>query len=250
LLRARGMSGDVPAERGTKAPRQDPSALWANYNVAPTTPVLAVVDRHEEESAAVTRRVREMRWGLLPHWMKDLAKAPVLFNARAETVGEKAAFRTAFAGKRCLVPMDGWYEWQQREQFSAGGRGRVVKHPLYMTRRDGGRLYMAGLWSTWRPPGSSAEDTAPLLSCTVLTTDSVGPLAQVHDRMPLILTPDQWDRWLDPDLPGPQELLTAPSADLVESIEVRSVRPLVNSVRNNGPELIVPDEPEVEATLF
>ncbi|MDT5390830.1 MAG: hypothetical protein QOE04_4471 [Mycobacterium sp.] len=232
--------GSTPAEKDPPQP---------NYNVAPTTTVSTVVKRHSEPDDESTRRVRLMRWGLVPPWAKtaddggpDTKKGPLLINARAETVTTSNAFRTSAKGKRCLVPMDGWYEWR-------GQKG--AKTPFYMHGGDGELLFMAGLWSTWRPAkGTGApSDVPPLLSCTIITTDSAGPLAEIHDRMPLTISKGDWDRWLDPDAPIDEGLLRG-HGDL-DRIELREVSRLVNSVRNNGPELIEPAEPEAEqATLL
>ena len=217
-----------------------------NYNVAPTTTISTVVKRHSEPDDQSTRRVRLMRWGLVPPWVKpgddggpDTKKGPLLINARAETVTTSNAFRNSAKGKRCLVPMDGWYEWR-------GQKG--AKTPFYMYGGDGELLFMAGLWSTWRPK-DAPKDAAPLLSCTIITTDSAGPLADIHDRMPLTVSKGDWDRWLDPDAPIDEGLLRG-HGDL-DRIAIRQVSRLVNSVRNNGPELIEPAEPEAEqATLL
>ncbi len=186
-----------------------------------------------------------MRWGLVPPWAKTTAdggpdtKGPLLINARAEKLTSSPAYRTSAKHKRCLVPMDGWYEWR-------GEQG--AKTPFYMYADDGDLLLMAGLWSTWRPKGES-KDTAPLLSCTIITTDAAGPLADIHDRMPLTVSARDWDHWLDPDAPVDEGLLRG-HGDL-DRIAIREVSTLVNSVRNNGPELIAPVEPEAEqAGLF
>ncbi len=213
-----------------------------NYNVAPTTTITNVVKRHGEPDDESSRRVRRMRWGLIPPYVKAGAdggpdkKGPLLINARAETVTTSGAFRNSAKGKRCLIPMDGWYEWQ-------GTQG--AKTPYYMYGSDGELLYMAGLWSTWRPKDSGApSDQAPLLSCTIITTESAGDLAEIHDRMPLTISECDWDRWLDPDAPVDEGLLRG-HGDL-DRIAVREVSRLVNSVRNNGPELIEPAEPQAE----
>lgn len=203
-----------------------------NYNVAPTTDIVAVVARHDE----ATRRVRLMRWGLLPSWVKaDADGRPIvkaqLINARADKVTSSPAFRSAARHKRCLVPMDGYYEWMPAET----PKGR--KTPFYMHREDGRPLFMAGLWSAWHP----GPDTDPQLTCTIITTDAVDALGRVHDRMPLAVAEADWDRWLDPDRPAPTELLTAPPD--ISAIAMREVSTLVNNVRNNGPELIAPVEP-------
>lgn len=233
----------------------------ANYNVAPTDPVLAVVSRHSHEHPhdAPTRRIRRMRWGLVPPWTKAEepgtggapgrrpARSAPLINARADTAASKPAFRAALRSTRCLVPMDGWYEWIT-EPAGAGpsgpGRsGKVTKVPYFMTPVDGSRLLAAGLWSVWHPPGPGGGDEPPLLSCTILTTDSVGELQRVHDRMPLVLGAGQWDRWLDPDSEPDAELLAGPSAAEVAGIEIRRVSQRVNSVANDGPDLIAPAGP-------
>ncbi len=228
-----------------------PTYSVPNYNVAPTTTVATVVQRHTEPGDESTRRVRLMRWGLVPPWAKTTPagepdnKGPLLINARAERVTVSPAFRASAKNKRCLVPMDGWYEW--RPNGANGGttrRGRASKTPFYLHAVDGEPLFMAGLWSTWRPAeGSVASkapepDAGPLLSCTIITTDAAGPLAAIHDRMPLTLTEADWDRWLDPDAPVDEGLLRG-HGDL-DRIAVREVSTLVNSVRNNGPELIEP----------
>lgn len=213
------------------------------YNVAPTDPVLAVVARHDREHPEdlATRRIRRMRWGLLPPWTKagddgaPVRSAP-LFNARADTASTKPAFRAALKTKRALVPMDGWYEWTSEPRPG----GKVAKVPHFMTPADGSRFFMAGLWSVWHAPGSRA---APLLSCTILTTDAVGDLQSVHDRMPLIVTPEHWDRWLDPDVDVPVELLAGVDEQVAAGIEIRLVSDRVNSVRNDGPDLIAPAGP-------
>jgi putative SOS response-associated peptidase YedK len=218
-----------------------------NYNVAPTTTVSTVVKRHTQADDESTRRIRSMRWGLIPPWVKTTAdgapdtKGPLLINARAETLTTSPAFRGSAKSKRCLIPMDGWYEWQPSAEKKA-------KTPFYMHAADGELLFMAGLWSTWRPK-DAAPDTAPLVSCTIITTESVGPLAQIHDRMPLTISAPDWDHWLDPDAPIDEGLLRG-HGDL-DRIAIREVSRLVNSIRNNGPELIEPvDNEESEATLF
>jgi putative SOS response-associated peptidase YedK len=215
-----------------------------NYNVAPTATVATVVTRHAEPEDDPTRRVRLMRWGLIPPWVKagsDGApdnKGPLLINARADKVATSPAFRGSARSKRCLVPMDGYYEWRVNPEGATGKK--TPKTPFLMYRGDGEPLFAAGLWSVWKP----AKDAAPLLSCTIITTDAVGELAEIHDRMPLMLGENDWDAWLNPDAPLDPELLARPPD--VREIELRQVSTLVNSVRNNGPELLAPAEPQPE----
>ncbi|MEU1984919.1 SOS response-associated peptidase [Nocardia sp. NPDC019395] len=232
---------------------------WENYNVAPTTQILTVVDRHEHGHSGDTprRRIRRMRWGLIPHWTKAAepgvpVKGKPLFNARADKAVGLPSFRDAVKYRRCLVPMDGWYEWLVEPDPAGPGRGKnpkVIKHPYFMAPADGSRLYMAGLWSVWRD--RSLEAAQPLLSCTILTTDAIGDLTRIHDRMPLPMPREHWAAWLDPDHPAPGELLEPPSEALVAQITARPVSTLVNSVKNNGPELLAPADGTAEqATLL
>lgn len=197
------------------------------YNVAPTSEILIVTAAEDPDDARP--RVRTARWGLVPPWAKEFGAGPVLFNARAETVTDKPSFRADVRRHRCLVPMDGWYEWRPGAPDAA--TGRPVKNPVYMALRGGRRLAMAGIWSTYRDGRRSA---------TVLTVDAVGALAAVHDRMPRILAPADWSRWLDPGAGPAPDLLAPLPTSLAEEIEIRPVSRLVNSVRNDGPQLLDP----------
>jgi putative SOS response-associated peptidase YedK len=219
-------------------------AKVADFNVAPTKQVVAVVERHprDEEGTPdperVERTLRMVRWGLVPSWSKDPSGGARMINARVESAAQKPAFRRALKSRRCLLPADGWYEWQ---------RGRERKQPYFTHYRDGSSIALAGLWEYWKPkddPDLLAQFPDGLVTACVLTTDAVGPLAQVHDRMPLVLPPSAWASWLDPDR-GPDDdsvasLLTQPSPELVSLMELRPVSPRVNNVRNNGPELLDP----------
>lgn len=208
-----------------------------NYNVAPTTTIATiatVVAPATTIATVVSRRIRPMRWGLVPPWVKadsggrPLAKS-LLINARAETLTTSPAFRAAARSQRCLVPMDGYYEWMSNPEPGA-------KTPYYVCRRDGSPILVAGLWSAWRPDGAAA----PLLTATIVTTDAVGELGGIHDRMPLMLDEHEWDRWLDPDQPAPEDLLAAPPD--ISGISCREVSRLVNRVANNSAELLEPPD--------
>ena len=222
------------------------TAPTADFNVAPTKDVLAVVQRHPREPggdrdpARTERSIRAMRWGLVPHWAKDVSIGSRMINARAESITSKPAFRSVFKRRRCLLPADGWYEWK-------GESGR--KQPYFMTTPDESSLALAGIWTTWHDPGAAA-DTPPLVTCSVLTTAAVGQLTAIHPRMPLTLPDEGWARWLDPDLEDVTDLL-APSTEVVESLELRPVSTAVNKVANNGsrlvervPDTAVPDPPQ------
>ncbi|MGH3753991.1 MAG: SOS response-associated peptidase [Pseudonocardiaceae bacterium] len=222
----------------------DGAAPGADYNVAPTKPVFSVVTRHPRDAQGVpdpdrtVRSIRVLRWGLVPHWAKDPAAGSRMINARAESAATKPAFRDAVARRRCLLPADGWYEWQA----APGSR----KQPFFITPADGSGLALAGLWSTWRGPDAAAP---PLVTCAVLTTDAAGPLAEIHDRMPLILPARAWEAWLDPDCDDPSRLLAPSPPELVAGLELRPVSTAVNDVRRGGPELVERIEPEQPALV-
>lgn len=202
-------------------------SLEANFNVAPTTEVYAVRADEGERSLAA------MRWGLVPFWAKDLKVGSRMINARSETVADKPAFRRAFAKRRCLLPADGFYEWQKIE-------GQKAKQPFLIHRVDEEPLVFAGLYEFWHPKddeGNDVPDAELVVSCTILTTAANKTIAPVHDRMPVMLAPGVWDDWLDPAsdhdfvaslmVPAPESLLT-----------MYPVSTAVNSVRNNGSELM------------
>ncbi|MBW6433329.1 SOS response-associated peptidase [Actinoplanes hulinensis] len=199
--------------------------LRASWNVAPTDPVPLIRMSKEHEG----RVLDTARWGLVPHWAKDLKVGARMINARAETVAELRSFAPSFAKRRCLVPADGWFEWV---------RDGKEKQAFYMTPADGSPLAFAGLWSAWGPES--------VLTCSVVTTAAVGGLTRVHDRMPLVLPPERWADWLAGG-GEPERLLRPLSVRELDAIEIRPVGPTVGNVRNNGPELI---EADPQVTLF
>lgn len=212
--------------------------LEADFNVAPTKDVYAVVERppSRESGEQPQRQLRVFSWGLVPSWAKDPSIGSRLINARMETVSEKPSFRKAFASRRALLPADGYYEWYATSQTTA--RGKPVKQPYFITPRDGGVLAMAGLYEIWRDPTRAADDPQRFRwTCTVLTTTAEDDLGHIHDRMPLLVEPDQWHDWLDPTRTGDVSLLV-PAAP--GRLEARAVSTLVNNVKNNGPELVEP----------
>lgn len=222
-------------------------AVAVDYNVAPTKSVVAVVARHPRDAEGtpdpdVTERsLRVVRWGLVPSWAKDPKSGARMINARSESAAEKPAFKRALNARRCLLPADGWYEWQRGPQRDSTQH----KQPYYTRYADGSSLAMAGIWEYWKPKDDpEGEYPDGLVTASVLTTSAVGVLAQVHDRMPLLLPPSAWTAWLDPDAGADSvtDLLAPPSEELVASLELRAVSPLVNNVRNNGAELLAPFE--------
>ncbi|MBU6499125.1 MAG: SOS response-associated peptidase [Rhodospirillales bacterium] len=196
--------------------------LAPSWNVAPTQPAL-VVRRHPETGA---RHLDVLRWGLVPHFTKELKAARRPINARAETIATSGMFRDAFARRRCLVPADAFYEWR------AGASG---KQPYAIARQDGTPLAFAGLWEGWRHP-----DGEILRSFTIITTNANATLAPIHDRMPVILEPSGWSTWLGETAGDPSALL-APAEDAV--LKLWPVSTAVNKVTNNGPELLTPLDP-------
>jgi putative SOS response-associated peptidase YedK len=201
----------------------------ADFNVAPGKPVLAVVSRPAAGGEGDRRReLRVLRWGLVPSWSESPDPGARMINARAETVREKPAFRAAVAARRCLVPADGWYEWRERQ-------------PYYLTPRDGSVLALAGLYEIW------GNGTDRIVSCAIVTTAAVGPLAAIHARMPLVLPRSDWSAWLDPAEPA-DRLLAPPGLSLVDGLEIRPVGPAVGNVANNGAALTRAVPPP--ATLF
>lgn len=176
------------------------------------------------------RRLGRFTWGLVPSWSKDPKSGARLINARSETVLEKPSFRNLVPRHRCIVPLDGFYEW--RTVPIDGVVPSAPKQPVYAVRRDGRPIAAAGLWTTWR-----GADGASLHTCCLLTTEANGTMSPIHDRMPVILESDDWDDWLGGDVDEAVALMR-PAADSV--LVVSEVSPRVNSVRNNGPELIEP----------
>jgi putative SOS response-associated peptidase YedK len=214
--------------------------LPPDYNVAPTKQVYAVVQRPadpQDEHGASERQLRSVRWGLVPFWAKDPSVGNKMINARMETVHEKPAYRRPFASRRCLLPADGYFEWYATEQKTKAGK--PVKQPFFIHPADGGVLAMAGLYEVWRDKTRDDDDPQRFLwSCTVITTSAEDSVGHIHDRMPLMVERDRWASWLDPAVHDPDTLkqLLVPAAP--GRLEAYPVSTAVNSVRNNGPELL------------
>lgn len=208
------------------------------YNIAPTVtvPVVRLEPRVAPEDA--DRQIEPMRWGLVPSWAKDVAVGNRMFNARVESLAQKAAFRTALAKRRCLIPASGYYEWRTLGDQQVNGRRRPVKQAYYLTPQDGSVMAFAGLWEYWRPRDADAAGDA-VVSMTIITAPAVGRLTRIHDRMPLVLPASEWAAWLDPRV-DPTPMLEPPPADLVGAIELRPVGPAVGNVANDDPSLIAP----------
>ena len=208
--------------------------LDARYNIAPTQGIAAV------RAGEAGRRLDMLRWGLIPAWVKDFKQAPTLVNARVDTIMEKPSFRGAFRSRRCLIPADGFYEWK-----TIGGK----KQPMYFSLSDGAPFALAGLWERWEGPDGSVIE-----SCTTLTTEPNAVVAEVHDRMPVIVPPDAYGLWLDPAVTDPQLLLPLLGSYPADAMRVHPVSPRVNAATAEGPDLIVPSAelppPPQELRLF
>lgn len=199
----------------------DAPDIEPRYNIAPTQFVATV------REAGGPRAVEMLHWGLVPFWAKERAIGARMINARAETLGEKPSFRHAFQRRRCLVPADGYFEWQ---------RAGAVKQPYYVAFEDGQPFGMAGLWERWRDPATDQT----LESCCIVTTAPSAAVAHVHDRMPVIVPPARYSEWLDPG-----NTATTRLADLLVPCELPglSARPVsrrVNDARNQGAALVEP----------
>ncbi len=195
----------------------DLPSLEPRYNIAPTQSVAAI-----RTDQAGRRNLAMLRWGLVPHWAKDISIGNRLINARAETVAEKPAFRQALSRRRCLVLASGFYEW---------GKSPAGKVPYFMSPRSGEGLAFAGLWEQWRGGDGVLE------TCAIITTAANATLTKVHQRMPAILAADAQVRWLDGETPATERLeLLRPAPE--DELEVREVRRTVNNPRNEGAELI------------
>ena len=189
--------------------------------MAPTDEALVVVQRDDR------RAVTAYRWGLIPHWATDVKVGSRMFNARAETLTASPAFREAFRRRRCLVPVDAFYEWK---------REGAIRQPYLVSRADGRPLALAGLWAGWHDPATDVVRR----TFTIVTTTPNGTLAGLHDRMPVIVQEEAWARWLTPGPGGLDELLGLLEPNEAVDLRVQAVSRLVNDVRRDGPDLVVP----------
>jgi putative SOS response-associated peptidase YedK len=195
--------------------------MTPRYNIAPTQPVAVV------RQSATCREMSLLRWGLIPAWAKDTKIGASLINARADTIATKPSFRTAFKRRRCLIPADGFYEWKK-------GEGKT-KQPYYIRLKKDFPFAFAGLWEHWEGPDNSAID-----SCTIVTTDANETLRPLHDRMPVILHEEDYDRWLDPKIDDASQLCELLKPYPPEEMTAFPISTLVNNARNESPQCIEP----------
>ena len=187
-----------------------------NYNVCPTNRIAAV-------TGGEARRLQPMRWGFIPHWYKKPNDGPLLINARAETVAEKPAFRSACRDRRCLIPASGFYEWTKDAEDT--------RLPWYITRADGEPMVFAGIWQDWEREGEAFR------TCAIVTCAANDAMAQIHNRMPVVLAPADWPLWLGEKGKGAAKLMRPAPED---ALTWHRVNPAVNSNRASGAELIEP----------
>ncbi len=213
--------------------------LEPSWNVAPSRDVLMVVARREhpaEEGPPTFQRLLvPVRWGLVPFWAKDPTVGNRMINARAETVATQPAFRRAFERRRCLVAADGFYEWKPPPTGRPRGSRKIPSQPWYYRRHDGQPLALAGLWETWRPEGRPDD---VLRTCTIVVTEAGPDVAPVHDRMPVIVEPGDWDEWLGVEEVAPEALagLLTPSPE--GSLVAHPVDPRMSHPEVDGPEIV------------
>jgi putative SOS response-associated peptidase YedK len=207
-----------------------PPDVHARYNIAPMTDVPIVRINAERQ-----RELVRMRWGLVPRWARDPSIGAKMINARGETIAEKPSFKMAFRRHRCLLPADGFYEWQ-----TIAGAEHPRKQPLHIGMKDGSLFAMAGLYERWRSDSGDLVD-----SCTIVTTEANELLRPVHDRMPMIVAPEHYERWLDAAHADVADLIAAfPSA----AMAYYPISSRVNNVRHDDASLIEPIAPLTAAS--
>lgn len=194
--------------------------MEARYNIAPTQTIPIIREENGKRRFALTR------WGLIPHWAKDMKIGYSTINARAETVASKPVFRNAFKFRRCLIPADGFYEWQVVLDSK-------VKQPWFIVLRDRESMAFAGLWERWQSP-----EGEELESCSIIVTDANELMRPIHDRMPVILAPGDWDAWLEAEAKDAAVLQGLLKPYLAECMEAWPVSTKVNSARNDSVECV------------
>ncbi len=195
-----------------------PSTITPSYNIAPTQEVAAVVEEDEK------RKLEMLRWGLIPSWAKDPSIGNKMINARAETVSEKPSFRKAFKVRRCLILADGFYEWQKTDNG---------KQPYYIKMQDDSPFAFAGLWEIW-------QNGEEIRSATIITTEANDLMNEIHHRMPVILPPEDYAMWLDPDFDEKEPLTSLLKPYPADAMEAYPVSRRVNKPSNNEPGVVQP----------
>lgn len=269
---------EVDATQGD-GPGADPAGAGPDFNIAPTRQALVVLERvprpvpgviadtgdpaagasdadgeptadaavedaeargARDVPAAAVRWLRLLTWGLVPSWAKDRAVGSRMINARSESLLDRPAYRRAALSRRCLVPADGWYEWQA-SPTERDAKGKPRKQPFFVHPVADGPIAIAGVYEFWRDPSMHPDDPAAwLASYAVLTTDADPGLDVIHDRMPLVLPRDRWAAWLDPSVRDPDTVRALIEPPVPGRFLATAVTSRVNSVSNNGPQLVEP----------
>lgn len=216
--------------------------VTADYNVAPTHPSPVVLERapRDDREAPPVRQLRVLTWGLVPSWAKDPSVGNRMINARAESLLDKPAYKRAALARRCLVPADGWYEWQT-SPTARDAKGKPRKQPFFTHLASGGQLTFAGLYEFWRDPQRPDDDPdAWRTTFTIITTDAEPGLDRLHDRMPFVVPPERWDAWLDPAVDDPDAVRALLQPLPPGRFEAYPVSRRVGDVRATGPDLLRP----------
>jgi putative SOS response-associated peptidase YedK len=225
---------------------QDPPPGRPDHNMAPTkqAPVVLARAPREDRDASARRQLRLLPWGLVPSWSKDPRGGVRMINARVESVADKPAYARALAARRCLVPALGWYEWQA-SPTATDSKGKPRKQPFFTSRADGASVAMAGLYEFWRDPTITDPDDpdAWLTTFTVVTGPAEPGLDRIHDRQPVVLEREDWERWLDPAT-GAGDVLPMLGPRAPGRFVAHPVSRAVSSTRNNGPGLLEPPPPD------
>jgi putative SOS response-associated peptidase YedK len=231
--------------RSVLATPQSPPAGQPDFNIAPTKAAPVVLSRAvgEEGDSVVTRQLRLLTWGLVPSWSADVRVGLRMTNARSESLLGKSSFARAAAFRRCLVPADGWYEWQV-SPTALDAKGRPRKQPFFIHRGDGALLAMAGLYEFWRDKALAQDDPDSWLTTfTIITTAAEPGLDRIHDRQPLVLEAKDWDDWLDPTQTDLSRVRAHLEFAQPGRFDAYPVALTVNSSRNNGEQLLTPLPP-------
>lgn len=227
---------------------QDPPAGAPDWNVAPSKQAPVVLTRRprDQEDAEPVRQLRLLTWGLVPSWAKDTRIGLKMINARAETLLDKGAYARAAVSRRCLVPADGWYEWQVSPMVTprkgaTDAKGKPRKQPFFVRRADGETAAFAGVYEFWRDRSAAEDDPAAwVVSYAIVTTAAEPGLDRIHDRQPVVLDRDRWAEWLDPRMQDPDEIRALLESPGPGRFEAWPVGKAVGSSRNNGLALLEP----------
>jgi putative SOS response-associated peptidase YedK len=228
--------------RSILAAPQSPPAGAPDFNMAPTKQVPVVLTRASRGAVVAdpTRQLRLLTWGLVPSWSRDVKVGLRMINARAESLLDKSSFAPAAAARRCLVPADGWYEWQV-SPTALDAKGKPRKQPFFVHRSDGAPLAMAGLYEFWRDRSLGEDDPDAWLTTYAIITSAADPgLDRIHERQPLVLEREDWADWLDPAQTDPASVRAHLGFAEPGRFDAYPVGTAVNSSNNNGQQLLVP----------